>query len=150
MVVKYMLKNIIQPLGKKPFYRGEKMWPLQKNPKQPGVSARKSVRPRFVPRILGVKPGPPKIIPGRGTERKPVRRREFPAVAEKFSAKFSANQKFPGGPGAFRSGPRIPGGRREFPVPNPMPPSFELTFRKTKRNIFLRKTVITFAPELRF
>ena len=36
MVVKNVLKNLIQPLGKKPFYRGEKMWPLEMNPKQPG------------------------------------------------------------------------------------------------------------------
>ena len=35
MVVKNVLKNLIQPLGKKPFYRGEKMWSLEKNPNQP-------------------------------------------------------------------------------------------------------------------
>ena len=54
MVVKNMLKNLIQPLGKKPFYRGEKMWPLRESATN---SARKSVRPEMEPEILGAEIG---------------------------------------------------------------------------------------------
>ena len=121
MVVKNMLKNLIQPLGKKPFYRGEKMWPLGKKEEQLGQTRCESRFNRNWSRQFPA--------------HKLVRRKLYRNGVLNANRRGAGNSRWP--PEIFRQNSRLTGnfpviqgcsgvdrefsvGHREFSVPNPV------------------------------